>query len=350
MHVDESALETFTGRLATEMAGAWGMASVHLGVRLGLYAGLVEGPATSHELARRTGTNERLVREWLVGQAVAGYVTVRASDRYALSEEQAMTLAHEDSPVYLGGLTEVLTAAIRGQEQIDAAFRGDGVLSWGDQHPALFAGFDHSFSPVYRAALVDHWIPAIEGLPATMSAGARVADVGAGRGTAVLLMAEAFPASTFTVIDLHRASLDAAAAKATDAGIRERITVQQASATDYGGGGYDLITFFDSLHDMGDPERVIGHARRQLAPDGVVMVVEPMIADDTRDEAGTLAARLFYPSSAMMCTPSGLASGRTALGNQVPDETWQELFQDNGFRVFRRAGQTPFNRVFEARP
>jgi 2-polyprenyl-3-methyl-5-hydroxy-6-metoxy-1,4-benzoquinol methylase len=213
------------------------------------------------------------------------------------------------------------------------------VLSWGDQHPALFAGFDHPFGPVYRAALIDHRIPAIEGLPATTRASARVADVGAGRGTAVLLMAEASPASTVTVIDLHEASLDAAAAKGTDAGITKRITVQQASATDYGG-ACDLITFFDSLHDMGDPEQVISHARRQLAPDGVVMVVEPMVADNTRDKADTLAARLFYPSSATMCTPSGLASGRTALGNQVPDEAWHELFQDNGFRIFRRAGQT----------
>lgn len=350
MPIDDSTLEAFAGRLATEIAGAWGVAAIHLGVRLGLYTALVDGPATAEQLAGRTGTNQRLVLEWLTGQAVAGYVTVDGTGRYHLTPEQAVVLGVEGSPAYMGGLSEVLAATVRGQDRIDAAFRGDGALAWGDQHPGLFDGFDHSFGPVYRAALVDQWIPAVEGLAPRMTAGAAVADIGAGHGTAVVLMAQSYPASTFVAVDVHRGSLDAAERKAVDAGVGERVHVRQAAATEYDGGPYDLITFFDSLHDMGDPERVIAHARRQLAPDGVVMVVEPMVAEGPADHAGTLAARLFYPSSAMLCTPSALASGGTALGNQVPDGTWEKLFHGNGFRTFRRAGQTPFNRVFEARP
>ena len=244
----------------------------------------------------------------------------------------------------------MLTATVRGQERIDAAFRGDGALAWGDQHPSLWAGFDHSFGPVYRAALVDAWIPAVDGLTETLTEGARVADVGAGLGTAVALMAQAFPASTFVAVDVHQASLDAAVRTAVEHGVAEQVGVQLAGGGGFDGGPYDVITFFDALHDMGDPEQVIARTRRQLADDGVVLVVEPMTAEGPDDEAGGLAARLFYPSSAMLCTPSGLAGGGTALGNQVPDETWAKAFHSNGFRSFERVAQTPFNRVFAARP
>lgn len=351
MSINETTLEELLGRMATEMAGAWGVASIHLGVRHGLYQALAEGgPATAAELAQRAACNERLVQEWLAGQAISGYVTVDPDDRVRLTPEQAAVLADRDAPTYMGGMSEVVAATVRGQAQIDAAFRGSGALAWGDQHPDLFAGFDHAFGPTYRAALTTEWIPALDGVVDQLTRGARVADIGAGQGTAVMVMAEAFPASDFVAIDIHGVSLDAAAKKAADAGLTDRVHTEQASATEYDGGPYDLITFLDSLHDMGDPDRAIAHARRQLADTGTVLVVEPMVASGPDDAGGMLAARLFYLSSAMLCTPSGIAGGTTALGNQVPDDTWRDLFLANGFRSFRRTAETPFNRVFEARP
>ncbi|MHA7261847.1 class I SAM-dependent methyltransferase [Arthrobacter sp. TMN-37] len=349
MNINESQLNALTAQLATELVGAWGIVSVHLGVRQGLYQALSAGPASAGELAGRTGTNERLLQEWLVGQALAGYISVDSDGRYRLSAEQGMVLAVEGSPAYLGGLTEVLAAAVQGQQRIDAAFRSDGALSWGDQNPGLFDGFDRSFGPIYRACLLTQWLPALSGIESKLAAGARVADIGAGQATAVTLMAAEFPASRFVAVDLHQGSLGAAAKKAAAEGVADRIRMENASGAEYAGGPYDLITFFDSLHDMGDPEQVIANAARQVAEDGSVMVVEPMTAEGPDDAAGMFAARLFYPSSAMLCTPSALAGGTTALGNQVPDETWARLFHRNGFTSFRRVAQTPFNRVFEAR-
>ncbi|WP_159617793.1 class I SAM-dependent methyltransferase [Arthrobacter zhaoguopingii] len=349
MTINETELNVLTAQLATELAGAWGVVSVHLGVRQGLYRALSAGPASAGELAGRTGTNERLLQEWLVGQSLAGYITADPDGRYSLSPEQGMVLAVEESPAYLGGLTEVLAATVQGQQRIDAAFSSDGALAWGDQNPGLFDGFDRSFGPVYRACLFSQWLPALSGIESKLAAGASVADIGAGHATALTLMAAEYPASRFVAVDLHQGSLDAAAKKAAAEGVAGRIRMESASGAEYGGGPYDLITFFDSLHDMGDPERVIAHAARQVAEDGSVMVVEPMTAEGPDDAAGLFAARLFYPSSAMLCTPSALAGGTTALGNQVPDETWAYLFHRNGFTSFRRVAQTPFNRVFEAR-
>lgn len=349
MQINETELEQLAGQFAVELTGAWSMVSIHLGVRLGLYEALLAGAAAPRELADRTGCNERLVGEWLKGQHLAGYVTTTADGRYHLTGAQAAVLADLDSPTYMGAFTEVLAATVKGQDRIDGAFHGTGALAWGDQHPELFDGFDRSFGPLYRSALVSQWLPALDGVEDRLRAGARVADIGAGQGTAVVVMAEAFPASTFVAVDVHDGSLDAAAKKVADLGLSARVRTEQASALEYEGGPYDLITFFDSLHDMGDPEQVIVHARDQLADSGAVLVVEPMVADGD-DPATNLAARLFYPSSAMLCTPGAMASGATALGNQVPDDTWRQLFIDNGFESFRRATQTPFNRVFEARP
>lgn len=349
MQINETELEQLAGQFAVELTGAMAMASIHLGVRLGLYEALLDGASTPAELAGRAGCNQRLVAEWLEGQHVAGYIGVADDGRYQLSPEQAAILADRDSVTYMGAFTEIVAATVKGQDGIDGAFRGTGSLAWGDQHPELFDSFDRAYAPLYRSALVGEWLPSLEGVEDRLRAGARVADIGTGQGTPVIAMAEAYPASHFLAVDIHDTSLDAAAKKVADAGLSARVRTQQASALDYEDGPYDLITFFDSLHDMGDPERVIAHTREQLADTGVVLVVEPMVADGD-DAATDLAARMFYPSSAMMCTPGALASGTTALGNQVPDATWRELFLANGFRSFRRATQTPFNRVFEARP
>ena len=238
---------------------------------------------------------------------------------------------------------------MRGQERIDAAFRGDGALAWGDQHSSLWAGFDHSFGPVYRAALVDAWIPAVDGLADALAAGARVADVGAGLGTAVALMAQAFPASTFVAVDVHEASLDAAVRTAVEHGVAEQVSVQLAGGTGFDGGPYDVITFFDALHDMGDPEQVIARTRRQLADDGVVLVVEPMTAEGPDDEAGGLAARR---STQLGDALHALGPGRREHRPRQPGagRDWAKHFHSNGFRSFERVAQTPFNRVFAARP
>jgi SAM-dependent methyltransferase len=349
MQIDETKLEQLAGQFAVEITGAWSMVSIHLGVRLGLYEALLAAAATPAELSERTGCNQRLVAEWLEGQHVAGYVGVADDGRHELTPEQAAILADLDSMTYMGGFTEVLAATVKGQDGIDDAFRGTGALAWGDQHDELFDGFDRCTSPFYRAALLAEWLPAIDGIEARLHEGGRVADIGAGQGTAAIVMAAAFPSATVAVIDVHDRSLDAAAKKAADAGLADRVHVQQAAGADFEGGPYDLITFFDSLHDMGDPERVIANARAQLTATGTVMVVEPMVADGD-NPATDLAARLFYPSSAMLCTPGAMDSGSTALGNQVPDDAWRELFLANGFSSFRRATETPFNRVFEARP
>lgn len=350
MQINETTLTELLGRLAGELAGAWGMVSIHLGVRLGLYDALRDGPVTAQQLATRTGCNERLVQEWLSGQVVAGYLAVDATDHYYLTVEQAAVLADTAAPTYMGGFSEVLAATIRSQEQIDAAFCGTGALAWGDQNPELSGAFERCVGPLYRDAVVSAWIPALDGVQDRLEEGARVADIGAGHGTATVVMGQTFPASTFTAVDVHADSLDAAAKQAADAGLGARVRTLQASGVAYDGGPYDLVTFFDSLHDMGDPDRVIANTRRQLADSGTVLVVEPMVASGPDDPGGTFAARLFYPSSAMLCTPSAMDGGALALGNQVPDATWRRLFLDNGFGSFERVAETPFVRVFAARP
>jgi SAM-dependent methyltransferase len=364
MHLDEQKLEAFAGRVVDELAAAWSVASIHLGDRLGPYRGLLAGAATADELAARTGCSTRLVAEWLAGQAASAYVVHDpASGRYVLPAEHAAVLAVERSPAYLPPQAAVLAAMVRNEERIDAAFRGDGGLPWGEQHPCLFGAVDRAYGTGYRAALVDQWIPALDGVAERLAGGGRVLDVGCGLGTATVLLAEGFPRAQVTGVDLHQPSLDEAAKRAARAGVAERTTFEAAGATTYGGGPYDLICFFDSLHDMGHPDVALSHAREQLAEGGTVLVVEPMAAATPAEPcpppalcpASTPApvadpvSRMFLVASATLCTPNALAQGGAGLGNQVPDSTWRELFAGAGFGHFRRAAETPTNRVFEAR-
>lgn len=347
---DETELEQLLGRLAEEVAGAWDVVAIHLGVRLGLYQALTGGRGrTAAELAADTGCHTRLVEEWLAGQVLNDNVRRDADGRHRLSAAQAAVLATTTSPAYLGGLTEVLVATARGHEQIEAAYRADGSLAWRDQQPAVAAGFDRAFTPLYAAGLLSSWIPALDGVQDRLERGARVADVGCGFGSAIVMLAEAFPASRFVGVDLHDEALITAADRAVSAGVADRVQLRHGAAADLTGGPYDLVTFFDSLHDFGDPAEVVARTRDQLADDGTVLLVEPMTAASADDAGGLMAARIFYPSSALLCTPGALASGGTALGNQVPDATWERIFRDNGFRSFRRVAESPFNRVFEAR-
>ena len=364
MHLDEQKLEAFAMRLVGEMAAAWSIASVGLGDRLGLYRGLVAGSATADELAARTGCSTRLVAEWLAGQAASGYVVRDGSNgRYVLPPEHAAVLAVEGSPAFIAPQAAVLGAVIRNEERIDAAFRGDGGLPWGEQHPCLFDAVDRAYGTGYRASLVDDWIPALDGVAGRLASGGRVLDVGCGRGTATVLLAQGFPQAQVTGVDLHRPSLDEAAKRATDAGVSERMAFELAGATTYDGGPYDLICFFDSLHDMGHPEAALSHARGHLAEGGTLLVVEPMApaappsptiatsapAATTGPAVADPVSRMFLAASATLCTPNAVAQGGEGLGNQVPDSCWRTMFEAAGFSQFRRVAETPVNRVFEAR-
>ena len=350
MSVDEHRVEEFAGRIVSDLAGAWAISSIHLGDRLGLYRALLEGPATAEELAGRTGCHPRLVGEWLAGQAALGHL-LRDDDtgRYRLPPEHAAVLAVEGSPVFLAPATGVVAAATRNQGRIEEAFRTDGAVPWGEQHPSLFAAVDRFFATTYRSALISQWLPALDGVGERLAGGGRLIDVGCGLGTATVLLAEAYPATTVVGVDTHQPSLDEGAKRAAEAGVSDRVTFVAGHATDYGGGPYDLICFFDSLHDMGDPLGALTHARRQLAPGGTVLAVEPMAAESPAEAAQSPVAQLYYPSSAVLCTPHAVSEGGAALGNQVPEHTWRDLFAQAGFRHFRRATETPFNRVFEAR-
>jgi SAM-dependent methyltransferase len=279
--------------------------------------------------------------------------------------EHAAVLAVEGSPAFLAPEAAVLAAMIRNEERIDAAFRGDGALPWGEQHPCLFGAVDRAYGTGYRAALVDQWVPALDGVAERLADGGRVLDVGCGMGTATVLLARAFPRARVTGVDLHQPSLDEAAKRAARAGVCDRANFDAAGATTYAGGPYDLICFFDSLHDMGHPEVALTHARDQLAEDGTLLVVEPMAAATPSEAAAVPAAdaatngsapsvadpisRMFLAASATLCTPNAVAQGGEGLGNQVPDSTWRTIFADAGFGRFRRVAETPVNRVFEAR-
>jgi SAM-dependent methyltransferase len=346
-------IEQFAGRLVGDLAAAWTVVSAHIGDRLGLYRALAEGPGTSSDISARTGCHERLVAEWLDGQVAAGIVA--SSDRrdsprrYHLPDAHAAVLAIETSPAFLGSAGGVLAAVVRAEDVIVDAFRSDGAVPWGRQHHCLFGAVDRFYSISYRNSLAQEWIPALTRAEHDLRDGGRVADVGCGRGTALMLLAQAYPAASFVGVDNHRDSLDRAGQRLAAAGIGPRVRLEEADAGSYGGGPYNLICFFDSLHDLGDPSAAIAHARTQLAPTGSVLLVEPQTEETLAARIGSLPARLYYPGSAFLCTPNAIAQGGHGLGNQVPESTWRELFVRGGFPIFRRIGDTPVNRVFEAR-
>ncbi len=272
-----------------------------------------------------------------------------AAGHYRLPFEHAAVLALEDSPAFLAGAGGVLAAVYQAEVQITTAFRGDGRLAWGDQAPCLSGAVDRFYRTGYANALIDEWIPRLARAVSDLRRGGRVADVGCGRGTALVMMAEAFPASTFVGIDNHEASLARAGERLASDGLGSRVRLERGDAATFAGGPFDLICFFDALHDMGEPSAAIGNARAQLAPTGSVMLVEPAAQESVAESVGDLAAQLYYPGSAFLCTPNALAQGGTALGNQVPEATWRELFRRAGFSTFSRVAATPFNRVVEAR-
>jgi len=347
--MDEAKLNDFMGRLVADMGGAAMLANVILGDELGLYRAMADNqPVSPQALAERTGCNPRLLREWLSAQAAAGYLEHEGGN-FRLPEEQAMALAIEDSPVYVAGGAGVLAALYQDKDKLLAAMRGDGALPWGDHHPCLFRGTERFFRPGYRAHLVDEWLPALDDVVAKLQNGARVADIGCGHGASTVIMAQAFPASRFAGFDYHAPSVETASQRAREAGVEDRVAFSLASAKDYLG-EYDLICYFDCLHDMGDPVGAARHALRHLAPDGTVLLVEPYAGDRLEDNL-TPIGKLFYAASTFICTPNSLSQEvGLGLGAQAGEARLRAVFEEAGFTRFRRAAETPFNLILEARP
>jgi 2-polyprenyl-3-methyl-5-hydroxy-6-metoxy-1,4-benzoquinol methylase len=349
---DPQALEAYMGKLLGDMGAAASGALVIVGDRLGLYRALADkGPSTSAELAEATGTAERYVREWLSAQAAADYVSYdKRSGRFYLSPEQAMVFANEESPTFMAGGFEVLAAVYRDEPKVTEAFRTGKGVGWHEHDACLFRGTERFFRPGYNANLVTNWIPALDGVEQKLAAGASVADIGCGHGASTVLMAKAYPNSRFTGFDYHAPSIERARAAAQEAGVADRATFEVASAKDFPGRDYDLVTIFDALHDMGDPVGASSHIRETLKPDGTWMLVEPFANDEMADNLNPIG-RMFYSASTMICTPASLSQEvGLGLGAQAGEARLRKVVTEAGFSRFRRATETPFNLVFEVRP
>ncbi len=352
MELDEKKLEEFVHRALGEMGAAMGAALVVIGDRLGLYKAMAgAGPLTSTELATRTGTAERYVREWLAAQAAAGYLTYDPARRaYTLPPEQAFCLADETSPTFLPGAFQVIAAAMKDEGKVADAFRSGKGVGWHEHDPGLFEGTERFFRPSYAANLVASWIPALDDVEQKLRRGAQVADVGCGHGASTILLAQSYPSSRFIGFDYHEPSISWARKAASRAGVADRVRFEVAASKSFPGTGYDLVAFFDCLHDMGDPVGAARHVHGTLAPDGTWMIVEPF-ADDRVEENLNPIGRMFYSASTMICTPASLAQEvGLALGAQAGEARLREVVTAGGFRRFRRATATPFNMVLEARP
>jgi 2-polyprenyl-3-methyl-5-hydroxy-6-metoxy-1,4-benzoquinol methylase len=349
--VDESRLNEFMMKAVGDIGAAMHAALVVIGDKLGLYKAMAgAGPLTSAELAHKTGTTERYIREWLAAQAASGYATYDAeTQRYSLTPEQAFALAVEEGPAFLPGAFQIVAAVMKDEPKIADAFRtGDGV-GWHEHDVALFHGTERFFRPNYTAHLVSEWIPALEGVEEKLRTGARVADIGCGHGASTILMAQAYPRSTFVGYDYHQPSIEWARSAAVRAGVSHRATFEVATAKAYPGSGYDLVAFFDCLHDMGDPQGAAKHVLETLAPGGTLMLVEPF-ANDTVEQNLNPVGRVYYSASTMLCTPASLAQEvGLALGAQAGEARLTEVLTSAGFTRVRRAAATPFNIILEAR-
>jgi len=351
MMIDETVLNDLLGRAVVDIGATMAAPLILLGDRLGLFTALAEQPLTSAELAERTGTNERYVREWLRTQAAGGYVTFDAvADRYSLSAEQALLFADEDSPAFVVGGFQTALGAARIEPRLLDTFRTGGGIGWHEHHDDLFHGCERFFRPGYMANLAASWIPALDGVGERLRrGGARTADVGCGHGASTLLMARAYPDSTFTGFDYHAESIAAARQRAAAAGAPNAF-FEVASAKSFPGGGYDLVTTFDALHDMGDPVGAAAHVLGTLARDGAWMIVEPRASDRVEENLNPVG-RTFYAASTLVCTPGSLSQEvGLALGAQAGEARIREVVTAAGFTRFRRAAETPINSVYEARP
>jgi SAM-dependent methyltransferase len=349
--LDQDKLEGLVGQFVVDLGAALHAVGVVVGDRLGLYRALAEGGAASaDELAARSGCEPRSVREWLRGQAAGGYVTYDPqTERYALSPEQAFALVDPQGLSLPGGFLMAISTA-KDEPKITQAYRSGSGLGWHEHHEDLFPGTERFFRAGYGASLTSSWIPSLTGVEEKLRAGARVADVGCGHGASTILMALAYPGSSFFGFDYHDASIDEARKRAAAAGVADRVSFQVASASAYPGRDYDLVTVFDALHDLGDPVGAARHVLRSLQPDGAFMLVEPFANDRVEDNFNPVG-RMFYSASALICVPNSLSQEvGAALGAQAGERRLGEVLTEAGFKHVRRAAETPFNLVIEARP
>jgi 2-polyprenyl-3-methyl-5-hydroxy-6-metoxy-1,4-benzoquinol methylase len=340
------------GKAIGDMGAAMHSVLILIGDRLGLYKAMGNSaPVTPAELAKRTATHERYVREWLNANAASGYVTYDAqTGTYTLPPEQAFALAVDNSPMFVPGFFQVISACFHDAGKIEEAFRTGQGVGWHEHHHDLYHGTERFFRPNYIANLISSWIPALTGVEEKLKRGAKVADIGCGLGASTILMAKAFPNSTFHGYDYHEGSIDMARAAAAEAGVADRIHFAVASAKAFPGNDYDFVAFFDCLHDMGDPQGVSSHVRKSLKPDGTWMIVEPYAEDATEANHNPIG-RVFFSASTMLCVPGSLAQEvGAALGAQAGERRLREVVTGGGFTQFRRATQTPFNLVLEAKP
>jgi SAM-dependent methyltransferase len=352
MAIDEQELHAYLGRFVVDLGATVQAANILIGDRLGLYRALAElGPSTPAELAAKTGTAERYVAEWLRGQVAGGYASYDSeAERFFLDEIQAFTLVSEDNPFFLPGAFQLASAAARDEPAVSQAFlTGEGV-GWHQHNNDVFVGTERFFRPGYHANLVSTWLPACDGVVERLTAGGRVADVGCGLGASTRIMAAAFPASRFTGFDYHDESITRASKQTAEEGLHAQVDFEVAAAADYPGTGYDLVTSFDSLHDMGDPVGAARHVLASLAPEGTWLVVEPAAGDRFEDNINPVG-RVYYNFSTLLCVPNSLSQEvGLALGAQAGEAAIRGVTEAAGFTRFRRVAETPFNLVYEVRP
>jgi SAM-dependent methyltransferase len=348
--IDMDRLNAFLGKFVVDLGASVHAGMVVIGEKLGLYKALADGPVTSEELAKKTGTDERYLREWLASHAAGGYITYDASTRrFSLTPEQAFALASEDSPAYLPGAFELALGSLAAVPRIAESFRTGAGMGWHEHEDGVFHGCEKFFRPGYAANLVSTWIPSLDGVQARLERGARVADVGCGTGSSTLLMAKAFPKSEFFGFDYHNKSVEAARDKAKKEGLADRVTFDVAKAKEFPGTGYDFVTVFDCLHDMGDPIGAAKHVHDSLTPSGTWMIVEPFANDELKDNLNPVG-RVYYSFSTLLCTPCSRSQEvGLCLGAQAGEARIRDVITSAGFSKFRRATETPFNIVYEAR-
>ena len=351
MAVDTKKLEQFLGQFVNDLGATVHAGMVVIGERLGLYKALAASPLTPTELAAITRTDKRYVREWLASQAAGGYITYNAeTHRFGMTEEQVLTLANEDGPAYLPGAFELALGSLAAVPRITEAFRSGAGMGWGEHEDRVFHGCEKFFRPGYAANLVSSWIPALDGVQDKLTRGAKVADVGCGKGSSTILMAKAFPKSHIYGFDYHDKSIEAARESAKRQGVADRVTFDVAKAKEFPGKDYDFVTVFDCLHDMGDPVGAAAHVRAALSAHGSWMIVEPFANDDLQDNLNPVG-RVYYSFSTLLCTPCSRSQEvGMCLGAQAGEKQMQNVVNSAGFSRFRRATQTPFNLVYEARP
>jgi SAM-dependent methyltransferase len=348
--VDTDRLNAFLGKFVNDLGASVHAGMVVIGEKLGLYKALAGDPMTSKELARKTGMDERYLREWLASQAAGGYITYDDSThRFSLTPEQAFTLADGESPAYLPGAFELALGALAAVPRIADSFRTGAGMGWHEHADGVFHGCEKFFRPGYAANLVTSWIPALGRVQAKLERGGRVADVGCGTGASTLLMAKAFPKSRFFGFDYHDKSVEAANEKARQEGLSDRVTFEVAKAKEFPGNDYDFVAVFDCLHDMGDPIGAATHVRKSLAPGGTWMIVEPYAGDELKDNLNPVG-RVYYSFSTLLCTPCSRSQEvGLCLGAQAGEAAIRGVALEAGFSHFRRAAETPFNIVYEAR-